>query len=108
MTTFLNDDVVQRISFLLTDPEICYASRDSKSWNLTFQNDRFWSQLISRKGLPFVEGIDKGFKSVFLNLYRRTIGGEMYGEVRDIPRLAKEVYSKFVEQYDSFAPQEKI
>ncbi len=105
----LTEDLVRDISLLLPDQEVCNAARVCKSWNNALERDKFWELFLAKKGIPMVEDIDTGLKKVFLNLHSRTISGEMfaecYGEVRDIPRLAKERYKMFVEQMDPFIPK---
>jgi hypothetical protein len=109
-------DAMRIIFALLSNQEIHSVFQVCKYWNQLVDCDEFWKSLFAKKGLPFVEGIDKDYKQIYITLSPKTISGEMFkecfGEVREIPLLAKEKYKMFVELNDPFipasAPQQKI
>ncbi len=103
---FLPSDIVRNIGLSLPDQGIYNALQVCKQWNEDLEANEFWGSLIPKRGLPLVEDIYTGHKTVYRNLFRRTMSGEMfkkyYGEVRDIPLLAKKVYEKFINAMDPF------
>ncbi len=110
--TLIPHDVVRYIGLISPDQAIFSAAQVCKSWNEALDDDAFWLSLITKKGIPLVEGINNGLKTVYRNLSPRTISGEMiaehFGEVRDIPRMALDRYKMFMEQNDPFIPQSAI
>ncbi len=109
-------DAMRIIFALLSNQEIHSVFQVCKHWNELVDCDEFWKYLFVKKGLPFVEGTDKDYKQIYITLSPKTISGEMFkecfGEVRDIPLLAKDKYKMFAELNDPFTsadvPQQKI
>ena len=110
-TLFLHSDIVRNIVQFLPDQGVSNALRVCKQWNKDLEDDGFWGSLIPNRGLPFVQDIHTEFKTVYRNLFRRTMSGEMfkkyYGEVRDIPLLSKKIYEQFIRAMDPFITAQK-
>ena len=84
----------------LSTKEVCRGIQVCKEWGTQLESQWIWKPRFKEEGIPSVEGIDTKLNVVFGNLLslNLTFNGKLYGEVENIPNIAKEKYDKAVRE----------